>query len=88
MYAMSGMIGEMKDLYNTNKYCEGCCVRHLQGEDCDFIKNNTNGSCPCTICVVKTMCQDWCESFVEWTDDVMIKEGSAPMVKTYKEEEK
>ena len=52
-----------------NKYCEGCVdyiMRIPEGLEC--IEHNKSGSCPCTECVVKTMCSgnDICRPFKLW----------------------
>ncbi len=57
-----------------NKHCEGC------NNTCDvqIIPNtNNNGSCPCTICVVKMVCETTCDEWLEWLhtyDNVLKRE--------------
>ena len=44
--------------------CDGCMI-----EDCDYYKDNFNGICPCTNCIVKTMCKDdvdACDTWQNW----------------------
>ena len=40
--------------------CYGC------GTDCGFKEDNINGSCPCTYCIVKTMCGNSCLEWDKW----------------------
>lgn len=45
--------------------CEGCYTRMTNGnESCRYIVND--GSCPCSECIVKSMCNDSCEDFSEY----------------------
>jgi len=51
--------------------CEGCTTRKNIGSPkylaftkaCPYIERNNNGACPCTKCIVKTMCRQRCEPF-------------------------
>lgn len=49
--------------------CEGCTT-HKVGEhfNCSFIADNEDGSCPCTKCIVKVICDEPCDDFEEWVD--------------------
>jgi hypothetical protein len=31
--------------------------------DCPYVKQNEKGKCPCTLCIVKCMCEEGCPSF-------------------------
>ncbi len=45
--------------------CNGCDLPD-DVEICDFFKDNFNGSCPCTCCLVKTMCNRACDDNYKW----------------------
>ncbi len=45
----------------TVKYCEGCTYNDSPCSD-----YNPDGNCPCTNCIVKTMCQGSCNDFDTW----------------------
>ena len=64
-----------------HKYCDGCGVlfNEIDDEFCDFYKDNEDGDCPCTECIVKPMCYDSCEAFIEWTYNPIIVEGGVPI---------
>jgi hypothetical protein len=51
-----------EEIEPINEYpnCNGC------GTECEMIEFNKNRSCPCTQCLVKTMCHDMCEEWGEW----------------------
>ena len=50
-------------------YCGGC------NETCANRDNNTDGNCPCTVCIVKPMCTtDGCDNWLEW-EHLMAGEG-------------
>ena len=62
----------------TNNNCEGCrdLLRYLEthegigtGPHCTLF--NDDGDCPCTICVIKSMCSGGrlCENFSIWWHD-------------------
>ena len=55
-----------KEKINQVNYCKGCNEYHDTG--CSFINHNRDGTCPCTECVVKTMCLVSCDSYDEWTN--------------------
>jgi len=46
-------------------HCDGCvgCVF------VDFVNND--GACPCTLCIIKAMCDDPCEKYHSWSDWVV-----------------
>ena len=56
-------------------YCKGCVLIKLS-EGCELQKYNlgeTNGAsgneigkCPCTECLVKSMCKDGCNEYFKW----------------------
>ncbi len=54
-----------------NKYCEGCVDYTKEIAALECIEHNKSGSCPCTECVVKTMCSgdDICRTFKLWGND-------------------
>jgi len=47
-------------------YCKGCTAYHDTG--CAFKKSNRDGTCPCTECVVKAMCDITCDDYDVWSD--------------------
>ncbi len=47
-----------------NNPCRGCAAIDGIGS-CDSY--NENGECPCTECIVKTMCLETCEKLRDWT---------------------
>ena len=53
-----------------SKHCKGCATYygpHGRG-DCNFIKFNQEGACPCSLCIVKTMCVDQCDKYRVWVN--------------------
>ena len=57
-------------------FCYGCAVQFGAGEyhNCEFTTYNEDGSCPCTRCIVKTMCDVACDDYVNWKrEDLFIK---------------
>ena len=53
----------------TMVYCKGCLTNEYcddYGNDmveCELIKYNGEGECPCTNCIVKPMCEQVCDDF-------------------------
>jgi hypothetical protein len=49
-------------------HCKGCltyiCSSSTGG--CGSISNNTNGTCPCSKCIVKSVCEEVCKPFHGW----------------------
>lgn len=65
------MTEERKKLHNQ---CEGCNAFHSYTSStpayciqCSYHQYNFFGRCPCTICMLKIMCQDECAPFRNWT---------------------
>ena len=55
----------------TSHHCKGC-ITPDDGPDfdgCPYTEYNIEGACPCTICVVKTMCGDPCPEYEKWIRD-------------------
>ncbi len=54
--------------------CEGCNTREGPGDyfDCSYIANNKDGSCPCTECIVKAMCDIPCDDYEKWNYNMEI----------------
>ena len=50
--------------------CGGCLTHKVQQMSetilCQYTKYNKTGSCPCTICLVKSMCENGCETRDKW----------------------
>jgi hypothetical protein len=45
-------------------YCEGCVIKPR----CNY-KEDNNGDCPCTNCLVKVMCKDdGCNKWIKWDE--------------------
>jgi hypothetical protein len=57
----------MNLLKNKFTHCTGChSYSSKPGSACILIKHNQKGKCPCTLCIVKTMCDDACQSFIQF----------------------
>jgi len=61
-----------KARFITNEICEGCLTSIVpEDEDhiypCNNMAYNIDGSCPCTICIVKMVCCEECDDYVIWT---------------------
>jgi len=50
------------------KHCRGC--PSFKGRDCSFQTRNSKGKCPCSLCVVKSMCRSYCDKWHSWADSV------------------
>ncbi len=46
-----------------NSNCENC-VGSNTGVGCEEL--NEDDHCPCGICIVKAMCEEWCEESIMW----------------------
>lgn len=47
-----------------DNYCKGCnTYEYYNSNDACYVKQNTDGSCPCTNCIVKPMCKLMCDAF-------------------------
>jgi hypothetical protein len=55
------------------KNCKGCPGDANEGACYNIRKFNSDRSCPCTECIVKIMCSDWCYKWREWR---LTKEGA------------
>ncbi len=55
-----------------NNPCRGCAAIDGIGS-CDSF--NENGECPCTECIVKTMCLETCEKLRDWTKTLQLHGG-------------
>lgn len=58
----------MTDTIVYSDYCNGCCtLTYLNRFDtetrCTYVDYNNKGQCPCTLCVVKMMCDQHCPFF-------------------------
>jgi len=48
-------------------YCEGCSSYWNGSDTCNLSYNNKGeGTCPCTECIIKIMCSDPCEVYIEY----------------------
>jgi hypothetical protein len=50
-----------------NDPCEGCIADKMYSFDCEHKPWNAN--CPCTICLIKVMCQITCDEFKTFSDN-------------------
>ena len=59
-------------IIDTVNHCLGCATfKGFKGEpgsffDCSYSEYNTDGSCPCCMCIVKPMCLDDCHEYRVW----------------------
>jgi len=55
-----------KSNYSKTKPAEKCfgCISLTEPGHCD--KYNMEGACPCTLCVIKTMCSNVCNDYEKW----------------------
>jgi len=67
------------DIEYKNEHCEGCASYAIKGIDilnnsrehlyvdgygvCGYARNNEDGMCPCSQCIVKVMCVDPCDDY-------------------------
>jgi hypothetical protein len=52
--------------YDRKVPCYGCLT--LLKYSCKYYIYNINGKCPCTACIIKMICCDECDEFIEWED--------------------
>lgn len=52
--------------------CEGCSVVYEGFNVCDDIRES-NVVCPCSVCIIKSMCQEDCELFIILKRKVRVK---------------
>lgn len=50
-----------------SNYCTGCFslnrIRSSARLPCIYVERNSKGECPCTLCIVKCMCDEGCPKF-------------------------
>ena len=54
-----------------NNHCEGCITLkdpYGKGISCYWYSYNKDGSCPCTNCLIKMICDLFCDNFGKWTE--------------------
>lgn len=56
-----------------NKHCFGCVAYNTLSNpkdkvQCAFSFSNIDGRCPCTTCIVKVLCNEICDLFVDYCD--------------------
>ena len=53
----------------TEPNCDGCwdCDERIHFKKCALIDDNFDGSCPCTLCIIKMMCDIPCDKFDLWS---------------------
>ncbi len=58
-------------------HCYGCYTYFYGGTYCEYsIHNNeSEGLCPCTTCIIKSMCDKDCGPFAKWTEDGIVTAG-------------
>lgn len=42
------------------------CIAFNKGHHCEDV--NSDGSCPCMICIVRVMCDEWCYISMQWKE--------------------
>ena len=48
----------------SREHCKGCPSNtYYKDGSCKFNAYNDCGQCPCSVCIVKVMCQDVCDDF-------------------------
>lgn len=53
--------------------CEGCYTHITNGNlTCRYVVND--GTCPCSICIIKVMCHDGCKDFDDYVDMIRATE--------------
>ncbi len=57
----------MVTIFNISN-CDGCfTLINLNGYlSCSYFFNNKDGSCPCTNCLVKVICEEACSNYKKW----------------------
>jgi hypothetical protein len=66
----------------TRRYCEGCCVyKRVDPDDvaCRHILQNDEGQCPCTKCIIKVMCEEPCEDYLDFRKLAIKRERTETM---------
>lgn len=55
-------------------YCKGCYsnVASMCDHYCSYTKYSPNAECPCSECIVKVMCNDPCDKFEEFMDNLEV----------------
>jgi len=46
------------------RHCRGCTS--FKNSGCHVWRNNSKGKCPCSLCVVKPICNRFCEEWDTW----------------------
>jgi hypothetical protein len=52
--------------------CKGCLTYNKKDDKCIAFVPNLKGECPCSHCLVKTMCDDGCNKYDEYTDKYIL----------------
>jgi len=57
----------------------GPCTNCRSAAACTTMKLTNGTGCPCSVCIVRAMCRDWCDDSSEWWGDnannrIVIKE--------------
>ena len=52
---------------DNNNYCVGCSCYYQHADEgyyyCNLGRVNSSGQCPCSMCIIKPMCQQACPAF-------------------------
>jgi hypothetical protein len=56
---------------NTMDNCDGCRLHGIDYYDqITCLPHNKDGSCPCSFCLVKIMCDDFCDKADDWWNNI------------------
>ncbi len=59
---------------SNKNHCEGCSHYRAYRNKASCVDYNKDGSCPCTICIVKLMCNNTCDNWETWYDSLCVVE--------------
>jgi len=48
------------------------CINCPGTVSCTTMKVNNDTTCPCFVCIVKSMCAEWCEDAQDWWGKVRL----------------
>ena len=60
---------------SINKHCKGCTINPESSPlECLVDKSNENGECPCSICLIKMVCAEECDTYQEYQNKILRSE--------------